>query len=141
MQINFFFFFFFFCINYNTNLAPARTRTLGLTLCVGPVASSLKCLKMSNIVLIYPHIPILVRPKIWDDWTLLPGPPVLRFSIFYEFFFTKSQKKIFFFLFRLKISLYLFLVRLENKNFFASPGRFFVNFFGDFSKSFDDFFQ
>ena len=63
------------------------------------------------------------------------------FRFFMNFFFTKSQKKIFFFLFWLKLSLYLFLVWLEKNVFLPALEGFFANFFGDFSIIFDDFFS
>ena len=116
-------------------MAPARTRTLELSPCVGPIASSRKGHELSNVVFISRYMMKLVRPKIWDDWTLLLGAPVLRFSIFYEFFFTKSQKKITFF-FNLIENKFALIFSLIGKNyFFASPGRF----FWWFSKIFDDF--
>ncbi len=133
-------------------MAQPRTRTLGPYPCVGPITSSRNGHELSNVVFISCYILKLVRTKIWDDWTLLSWAPVLRFLIFYIFFFTKSQKKIIFFLFWLKISLHLFLVRLEKIIFLPALGGFFDKFFGNFSKYlifflmnfsiiFDEFFQ
>ncbi len=123
-------------------MAKPRTRTLGPYPCVGPITSSRNGHELSNVVFISCYILKLVRPKIRDDWTLQSWAPVLRFSIFYIFFFTKSQKKKFFFLFWLKISFYLFLIWLGKNIFLPALEGFFDNFFWwFFSKSFNEFFN
>ena len=90
----------FFCINYNTNFGPTPDPDPWSD----SVSHSHIVLKgnYNNFQMWFLIVVIsssCAISKNFDDRTLLSWAPVLRFSIFYEFFFHQVPKKKLFFLF------------------------------------------
>ena len=112
---NYHFFFFFFCINYNTNFGSTPDPDPWTSPCVTAISTS----KQLTIIFICGYKMLLYHLVVFSkNLGRLNLPTRLSSLEIFDFlwiFFHQVPKKKFFFLFWLKISLYLFLVWLKKK--------------------------